>query len=246
MSMRRFVTATGVALLLLASSAGAQTGNPAGGAPGTATAAPGAPAAHQPNQADRIFIREATIGGMAEVETGKLAEQKGQSDAVKAFGRQMVHDHMAANDRLAALAKADNVPAPSGPDPDHRAMHDQLQKATDGAFDRAYIEGQVTEHQRTAQLLEYEIGSGQDPELRRFAAETLPTVLQHLQQAQLVAAQIVGQAPPASVAPTRQGASDGSRGQATQPGGAGGPGQREQNRPDRPPTQGGAPRGTTR
>ena len=238
--MRRLLAATGAALLTMASSAGAQTGNPAGAAPGTTTAAPGAPAPHQPNGADRIFIRAAAIGGMAEVETGKLAEQKGQSDAVKGFGRQMVHDHTAANDRLAALAKADNIPLPNEPDPEHRAMHDELQKATGGAFDRAFIDGQITEHQKTVQLLEYEIGSGQDPELKRFAAETLPIVFQHLQQAQLVGAEIVGEAPPASLAPTRQGANDASTRHTVQPIGGGAPGQ------TRPPGQGAAPRGTTR
>ena len=134
--------------------------------PGTKEAAPGVPAPHQPNQPDRLFAREAAIGGLAEVELGKLAEQKGQSDAVKAFARRMVGDHGKANERLTALAKQDGIGLPTGLDQEHAAMRDKLEGMSGAEFDRAYIQGQVTDHQKTAQLLEYEIGSGQDRELK--------------------------------------------------------------------------------
>jgi putative membrane protein len=62
------------------------------------------------------------------------------------------------------------------------------------AFDRAYIAGQVADHQKTAQLLEYEIGSGQDVELKTFASEILPIVLEHLQIAKDIQAQLTGSA----------------------------------------------------
>ncbi|MBV8523415.1 MAG: DUF4142 domain-containing protein, partial [Acetobacteraceae bacterium] len=45
------------------------------------------------------------------------------------------------------------------------------------------IAGQIQDHQRTVQLLEYEIGSGQDPDLKAFASEMLLHVIQHLQMA---------------------------------------------------------------
>ena len=52
----------------------------------------------------------------------------------------------------------------------------------------------MIEHQKTVQLLEYEIGSGQDTDLKNFAAEILPIVLQHLRAAQALQAEMTGKA----------------------------------------------------
>jgi putative membrane protein len=52
----------------------------------------------------------------------------------------------------------------------------------------------VADHQKTAQLLEYEIGSGQDVELKSFASATLPVVLEHLRGAQEIQAELTGKA----------------------------------------------------
>jgi putative membrane protein len=165
-------------------------GNPAMMAPGTPQAAPGVPAAHEPNQNDRLFVYEATIGGRAEVEFGQLAEQKGPSQAVHDFGRQMVTDHGKANQQLTQLAQAANIPQPSALDEEHNAMRSRFQNLDGGDFDLAYIRGQVTDHQKTAQLFEWEIGVGQDPQLKAFASEILPVIFRHLQMAQSIEKQL--------------------------------------------------------
>jgi putative membrane protein len=120
---------------------------------------------------------------MAEVDAGKLAEQKGHADAAKAFARRMVEDHSKANDKLTALAKSTGVALPAKPDEEHRAMKERLESASGAAFDRAYASAQVADHQKTVQLFEYEIGSGQNADLKRFAADTLPTLMDHLEAA---------------------------------------------------------------
>jgi putative membrane protein len=148
----------------------------------------------QPNNTDRVFVHAAAIGGMAEVELGKLAEQKGQSDAVKEFARRMVDDHGKANDRLIGLAKKDGIAVPDKLDQEHETMRDRLNAASGTEFDLAYVAEQVADHQKTAQLLEHAIGSGQDVELIRFASDTLPVVLQHLRIAQEIQAELTGKA----------------------------------------------------
>ncbi|MBZ9962068.1 DUF4142 domain-containing protein [Mesorhizobium sp. BR1-1-14] len=45
------------------------------------------------------------------------------------------------------------------------------QKLTGVEFDLAYISGQIVDHQKTVQLLEGEIGSGQDPDVQHFASD---------------------------------------------------------------------------
>ena len=179
--------AVGAMIVLLASAAAAQTGNPGTGNPAGVTpaapkAAPGVPAAHVPNTVDRIFVRQATLGGLAEVELGKLAAQNG-TDAVRQFGDRMASDHTNANKQLATLAKAAGIAQPDALDPSHKDMHDRLSKVKGAEFDRAYINGQIADHLETVQLLEHEIGAGQDDALKRFASDTLPVVLGHLQMA---------------------------------------------------------------
>ncbi len=170
------------------------TGNPAAMAPGTPQSAPGMPAPNQPNQNDRLFVQVATIGGNAEVQFGQLAEQKSRSQPVKDFGHQMAADHGKANQQLTQLAKAANIPQPVDLDEEHNAMRAELDKLGGSDFDLAYIRGQVAEHQKTAQLLEWEIGSGQDPQLKAFASEILPIVLRHLQMASNIELQLTATA----------------------------------------------------
>lgn len=173
--------------VLLATPAFAQSGNPPGMTPDTGP--------QQPNNPDRLFVHAAAIGGMAEVEFGGLAEQKTESDAVKGFALRMVEDHSKANDRPIKIAKEDGVAVPAELDPKHQAKRDRLETLSGVQFDQAYIRGQLVEHQKAAQLLEYEIGSGQDVDLKNFASEFLPIFLQHLQMAQDVQAELTGSAP---------------------------------------------------
>lgn len=170
------------------------TGNPATMAPGTLQSAPGMPAPNQPNQNDRLFVYEATIGGAAEVALGQLAEQKGLSQALKEFGRQMVADHGKANEQLMQLAQAADIPQPGQLDEEHKAMRAQLEKLAGAEFDLAYIRGQVGDHQKTAQLFEWEIGFGQDPQLKSFASQILPIALRHLEMARAVEYQLTATA----------------------------------------------------
>ena len=70
---------------------------------------------------DKNFYKQAASGGMAEVETGKLAQDKGTSEAVKSFGARMVQDHGAANEKLMGIASQKDVTLPKTMDPKHRA-----------------------------------------------------------------------------------------------------------------------------
>jgi putative membrane protein len=173
----------GTLVFLMATSAAAQDGNPAGMEPGTNI-----------NAADRVFAIAITQGGMAEVKLGELAERSGQSDTVKAFAKQMVSDHSQANDKFADLARKQGLNLPKEIDPEHQAMSQKLEDLRGRKFDTEYMMAQVADHQKTAQLLEYEIGSGQNTTVKDFASDALPIVLRHLKMAQGVMAQLTGQA----------------------------------------------------
>ncbi|WP_368516691.1 DUF4142 domain-containing protein [Rhizobium sp.] len=190
--MGRHVIVALSALGLFAGTATAQIGNPAGMGVETRMAKPGIPAPNQTNNQDRLFAQLAAAGGLAEVELGRVAGQKASADPVKQFADRMVQDHSDANGKLKNLADAAKIPLPTEPDADHQVVRDHLDKLNGEAFDRAYIAAQIVDHQKTAQLLAWEISLGEDAEMQRLAGSMLPIVLDHLRQAQEINAALSG------------------------------------------------------
>jgi putative membrane protein len=130
-------------------------------------------------QQDANFIKEAGMGGMTEVELGKLAEQNAGADAVKQFGARMVRDHSAATTQLTALASSKGITPPQQLDPKHAQLRDKLSKMRGAEFDRAYMQGMVEDHDKTAKLFQQQAQRGADQDLKRFAETTLPTIQEH-------------------------------------------------------------------
>jgi len=133
--------------------------------------------------ADDSFVKKAAEGGMAEVELGKLAAQKASSDEVKKFGQRMADDHGKANDELKTLAQKKNITLPGDLDAKDKALHDKLEKLSGPAFDRAYMQAMLTDHQKDVSEFRTESKSGTDPDVKAWAAKTLPTLEDHLKQA---------------------------------------------------------------
>ena len=140
---------------------------------------------------DSQFASAAATGGMAEIKLGQLAEDKGTNDAVKAFGKRMFEDHTKAGDDLKAAAVKSNINIPTDVTARDQATYDRLAKLSGSAFDQAYATQMVRDHARTIAAFKHESESGTDANIKSFAAETLPTLQQHLKQARQMA-QAVG------------------------------------------------------
>jgi putative membrane protein len=191
----------GVLLVLLGgtSVAGAQPttfGNPAGLAPDTARVDQGGKAApDHANDADALFVREMALGGKGEVALGELAAKKAGNPAVRDFAQAMVDAHGKSNDALTRAGRGVND-LPDQLAPEHEATKSALGKRSGRDFDAYYVAAQIRDHQRTANLLLWEISSGQNAALVKYASATLPEVLHHLEMAQALANEMA--APPAS------------------------------------------------
>jgi len=179
-----------LAFLLAPLAASAQFGNPGFMATETQFNSAGVPAPNQSNATDKLFTQLFAEGGLAEVEFGELASGRVQSDSVREFARMMVADHTAANDGLADLARDRRLILPERLNPEHVSKRAELDALRGTDFDHAYMRAQVIDHQKAAELLLWELGSGQDAELQRFAADTLPTVLAHLERARQIVAEL--------------------------------------------------------
>jgi len=120
---------------------------------------------------------------MAEVKLGQLAEEKGSSPAVKNFGRRMVQDHSKANNELKDVTSKENIPLPNEMDKSDQATYDRLSKLSGDAFDRAYARDMVKDHSKDVSEFQKEAKNGKDESIKNFAAQTLPTLQNHLDQA---------------------------------------------------------------
>jgi putative membrane protein len=137
---------------------------------------------------DASFYKNAAEGGMFEVDAGNLAQQKGNTQAVKDFGSMMVTDHSAANDKLKALAASKNISLPTSASVGQMATKTKLDVLSGETFDKSYIKSQVKAHRDTIVLFKKEIAAGQDPDAKAFATATLPTVQAHLKKIKGIAA----------------------------------------------------------
>ena len=123
-------------------------------------------------------------GGLAEVQMGQLAQQNGRSAAVKRFGQQMANDHGRANQEMMALAQQKQITPPSTMGAEHQRIYDDLAKLRGSAFDRAYAQAMVRDHQEDLRAYQAEAQNGTDPDVRAFAARHVPLLQEHLRMAQ--------------------------------------------------------------
>jgi putative membrane protein len=156
---------------------------------------------HQASSPDQIFIIDALRAGVGETNLAFLAEQKAGSEPVREFARQMIRDHGQTNSGLNRLTEG--APAPDQPDAAHLKVHNALSNLSGPEFDIEYLRLQVQDRQRMALLMQYEIGSGQDAQVQRFASGALPKVLAHLAMARQLLDQVSMQNPQAAAAPPR-------------------------------------------
>jgi len=136
---------------------------------------------------DAAFYKKAAEAGIAEVDAGNLAQQKGNSQAVKEFGAMMVKDHTAAAEKLKSLAATKNISLPTSASVGDMANKAKLEILSGDTFDKSYIKSQVKAHREAVGLFKKESTSGEDAEAKAFATATLPRLRSHLKKINAIA-----------------------------------------------------------
>jgi len=182
--MKQKLTLAAVAVLAMAASNGFAQSGAQGATTPQETKQPRHGAAMRQTSGDSAFVTKAMQGGIAEVELGKLAEDKGSSETVKNFGKKMVEDHSKANDELKTIASGKGMTLPTAMDSKSETMKGRLSGMSGAEFDRAYMQDMVSDHQKDVAEFRKEANSGSDAEVKAFAAKTLPILEEHLKLAQ--------------------------------------------------------------
>jgi putative membrane protein len=159
-------------------------------APAPDTTKPAAAATPAINDAQIAHI--AVTANAVDSAAGMLAKTKGTSKAVKDFAQTMVTDHAGVNKQAVALATKLNV-TPEDNDTSRQlksggdANLAKLQGLSGAAFDKAYIDNEVSYHQAVLDALDKTlIPNAQNAELKGLLEKVRPAFVAHLERAKKI------------------------------------------------------------
>jgi putative membrane protein len=156
--------AAGLAAALLCGAAAAQSTNTSAG------------------KASQKFMTNAIEGDLAEIDVGKLAQQKGTTQAVRDFGQTLVSDHTANKDQADKVAQQLGMSAPTGSSFGEKAEYLKLKVLSGKTFDRTFAKDMVSDHQKDIKAFQRQ--AAKSGPAADFAKQSLPTLQKHLQMAQ--------------------------------------------------------------
>lgn len=132
------------------------------------------------------FVKSVAISDMFKIQSGQLAAEKAQNGDVKSFGQEMVDDHSKTSDELKELIKDEEIKVglPAKLDDEHQAKFDKLKGLSGNQFDKTYVQMQVKAHEKAVSLFEAYATAGENDDLKDWAKDTLPTLKEHLEEAQ--------------------------------------------------------------
>ena len=132
---------------------------------------------------DKKFAMKAAEGGVGEVTLGGIAASKATNADVKSFGQQMQTDHGKAGDELKQLASAKGLDLPSTPNAETQKTSDELSKKSGAAFDKAYMDDMVKDHDKDVAEFKKAESSVKDADLKAWITKTLPVIEGHQKMA---------------------------------------------------------------
>jgi len=147
-----------------------------------------------PNDAQIAHI--VVTANQVDIDAGKLAERKGSSKEIKAFGKMMVTDHSGVNKQAIALAKKLGV-KPQDNDTSKALKKEgqenvaKLKGLKGAAFDKAYIDHEVDYHQQVLDAIDKVlVPNAKNEELKALIVKVRPAFEAHLEHAKQVQANL--------------------------------------------------------
>jgi putative membrane protein len=128
---------------------------------------------------DKMFLRKAAEGGIAEVKLGQLAAQKASSDDVKDFGQKMVDDHTKLNLEIAQVADSMGVMLPKSMNKEDQAEYDKLNALSGNDFEVEYLSFMVKDHHKDLHEFRMEAAGPTDPTLHNEVVKAQNVIHDH-------------------------------------------------------------------
>jgi len=127
---------------------------------------------------DMAFVKQASASARQEITAARNALPQLKRPELKQLAERLVNDHSSSNARLSKLADSRGwtVGATASPGPPASSG------TASGDFDARWTAEMIAGHERSVALYRAQAQAGEDPELRRFARDTLPTIEHHLEE----------------------------------------------------------------
>ena len=113
------------------------------------------------SMSEQSFVEKASVANQFEIDSSKLTLRKSNNKDIKAFAQRMVSEH---------------------------SQTGKVTSLSDRDFDKHYISMQIEAHKEAISLFTDYSKYGVNSTLRKFAADTLPHLKDHLKHIQLVKA----------------------------------------------------------
>lgn len=140
----------------------------------------------------KSFVEKVSEGNAAEMALGELALKKASNPEVKSFAQHIIDDHQKSQEELKQVAQNKGLETSDKIGTKQKATQEKLQRMSGVSFDKAYIDAMVKEHQNDVKEFKKQAQSSDDPEIKNWAAQTVPKLEQHLQMAESLQSQLKG------------------------------------------------------
>ena len=142
--------------------------------------------AEQQTAIDKMFVKKAMQGGLAQVQLGELTLKKSNSDPVKQFARKMI-DHTKLNEQMRPVAQDLGVQIPTEVSKKDKSLISKMQDLSGPAYDQAYIKDMVKDHKQDLNEFHMEASNAHDVGAKDAAMQGSKIIAEHLQLAQQLA-----------------------------------------------------------
>ena len=129
--------------------------------------------------ADKLFVMQADEGNSAEIAASQIALKKSKNADVKAYAKQMIDDHMKLRSDMGPLAAKLGVTTPQPLSPTHKAEDARLSQLSGDKFNKEYIKDMDQDHHKTLGMINNEIATTSNDEVKTAAQSAQTVVAQH-------------------------------------------------------------------
>jgi len=135
---------------------------------------------------DSEFLVDQAEINLAEIEIGKLAQQKSTNTEVKKFGKMLVDEHTKSASEVSALAKAKNFTLPTSLTEDGQEEYNKLNEKTGLDFDKKFADMMIDGHEKAIDKLKKASENAKDAEIKTWASNNIAGLTAHLEHAKLL------------------------------------------------------------
>ena len=135
---------------------------------------------------DSEYLVDIAEVNLAEIEIGKLAQQKSTNPEVKKFGKMLVDEHTKSASEVSALAKAKNFTLPTSLTEDGQEEYKKLNEKSGLDFDKKFADMMIDGHEKAIEELQKATKDAKDQDIKLWASNNIAPLTAHLEHAKLL------------------------------------------------------------